>query len=169
MTLNHFDDQFGGSPQAHDAERTEDLFVLLSCYLDGEVTPEERKQAERLLACDSEAREIYQQLSCISSGVQLMPVAHNPASAEETTAKVFARMRQQRQRRLAWGGTAIAALFVAAVSGISPHLGLGDRQFAHSPAPVTEDFGALTPSETEPRSEKPLNREDITSRALFIE
>ncbi|MCC5899134.1 MAG: hypothetical protein JJU32_14635 [Phormidium sp. BM_Day4_Bin.17] len=169
MTLNDFDDQLRNFNSSHDAEREEDLFVLLSCYLDGEVTPQERKQAEHLLACDPQAQQIYEQLSHISSGVQLMPVPESPVSAAETTAKVFARMRQQRQKRLAWGGSAIAALFVAVVSGLQPQLGIGNRQLARTPAPISEEFGASTPSDPTPNSDQQLSRDDITSRALFVE
>ncbi|USR92201.1 hypothetical protein NEA10_05615 [Phormidium yuhuli AB48] len=169
MTLNDFDDQLRNRPSSYDAEWEEDLFVLMSCYLDGEVTPQERKQAEYLLACDLQAQKIYEQLSHISSGVQLMPVPESPVSSEETTAKVFARMRQQRQKRLAWGGSAIAALFVAAVAGLQPPLSFSNRQLARTPAPVSDEFGAPTPSEPVPTSDQQLSRDDITSRALFVE
>lgn len=156
-------------------DREEELFVLLSCYVDGEVTEAERQEAERLLACDPEARAIYEQLSCLSAGVQLLPVPPSSQSADEVVSGTFAKMRHRRQLRLAWGGSAIAALFVAAVSGLQLDFGTRSPQIAQSPAPVSQSLDrapaptVAPPAESEVPTPDPLDADRLESRALFVE
>ena len=98
-----------------------DRFELLSAYIDGEGTAAERKQVQELLATDSEMKRLYTRLMKLRQEIQLLPVPAPTATAQQTAKQVFLRIDRRRNRRTAlWGGAAIAALFVSAVSGILP-------------------------------------------------
>ncbi len=95
-----------------------DRFELLSAYLDGEVTPAEREQVLAWLEHDQTMQCLYARLLKLRRGLQGMPVPPSVQSVDDILAKVEART-QRRPRRMAaaWGGMAIAALFVSAVMG----------------------------------------------------
>jgi anti-sigma factor RsiW len=95
-----------------------DQFELLSAYLDGEVTADERRQVEELLDRDPTVQRLYTRLLSLRQGLQQVPVPASPQSTQETIEQVFARVDRRPKRLLIWGGAAIAAMCVAAVSGI---------------------------------------------------
>ena len=96
----------------------DERFELLSAYLDGEVTPTERKQVEALLANDPAFQNKYRQLQKMQHAFPRMAVPSSQ-SAEALSAGVFAKLDRQRNRKLGWiGGGAIAATLVAAVTGL---------------------------------------------------
>ncbi len=101
-----------------------DRFEMLSAYLDGEVTAAERRQVEDWLTNDPATKALYSRLLGMQHSFQLMPVPASEQSAQELAAKVLQRVERKPKRMIVWGGCAIAALFVAVVSGI------GSRQFA---------------------------------------
>ncbi len=110
-----------------------DRFELLSAYLDGEVTAAERRQVEELLASDQSVRCLHTRLLKLRQGLRTMPVPQSQA-VEETVERVMARLRRRRARlALAWGGTAIAATIIGAVSGFLPG-GKFSPQLAQNPA-----------------------------------
>ncbi len=97
-----------------------DRFELLSAYLDGELTAAERRQVEELLASDQAVKCLYSRLLKLRQGLRAMPVPQSQA-VEETVERVMARLRRRRARlALLWGGTAIAATIIGAVSGLLP-------------------------------------------------
>ena len=49
-------------------------FELLSAYLDGEVTSEQRQQVQELLKQDPETKALYQRLLALREGFQNLPV-----------------------------------------------------------------------------------------------
>ncbi len=102
-----------------------DRFEMLSAYLDGEVTAAERRQVEDWLTNDPATKALYSRLLGMQHSFQSMPVPASEQSAQELAAKVLQRVERKPKRMIVWGGCAIAALFVAVVSGIG-----GDRQFA---------------------------------------
>ena len=102
-----------------------DRFEMLSAYLDGEVTAAERRQVEEWLVNDPATKALYSRLLSMQQSFQRMPVPASPQSAQELTAKVLQRVERKPKRMIVWGGCAIAALFVAVVSGVG-----GGRQFA---------------------------------------
>jgi anti-sigma factor RsiW len=96
----------------------DERFELLSAYLDGEVTPTERKQVEALLANDAAFQNKYRQLQKMQHAFPRMAVPSSQ-SAEALSAGVFGKLDRQRNRKLGWiGGGAIAATLVAAVTGL---------------------------------------------------
>ncbi|HAG85621.1 MAG TPA: Fis family transcriptional regulator [Cyanobacteria bacterium UBA12227] len=98
-----------------------DQFELLSAYIDGEVTAAERYQVQDWLANDPEMQHLYARLLKLRRGLQKLPVPATEITPQETTDRVFARINRRRIRNgVVWGGAAIAALFVSALSGILP-------------------------------------------------
>jgi anti-sigma factor RsiW len=110
-----------------------DRFELLSAYLDGEVTAAERKQVEEWLATDPVVKRLYTRLLELRQGLQAMPVPAASQSVEQTVDAVFKRVNRRPKQLLLWGGAAVAALFVGAVSGLLPGNNSFSPQFAQSP------------------------------------
>ncbi|WP_066378621.1 anti-sigma factor family protein [Anabaena sp. CA = ATCC 33047] len=97
-----------------------DRFELLSAYLDGEVTADERKQVEEWLANDAAVQRLYARLLKLRQALRSMPVP-TPQHSPETTAKeVFARVNRRSRLNLTFGGAAIAACVIGAISGWLP-------------------------------------------------
>lgn len=104
-----------------DGDLSDYHYELLSSYIDGEANPKERRQVEQWLATDPQVKSCYQQLLQLSSQWQSLPVptAQQTAPADLAEA-VFEKVdRRTTHRRVAWGGTAIAALFVATISSVT--------------------------------------------------
>ncbi len=110
-----------------------DRFEMLSAYLDGEVTAAERRQVEDWLVNDPATKALYLRLLSMQQSFQAMPVPASEQSAQELAAKVLQRVERKPKRMIVWGGCAIAALFVAVVSGVSGGRQLFAPQFAQSP------------------------------------
>ncbi len=102
-----------------------ELFELISAYLDGEVTARERREVEGLIARDSLARYLYNQLLQLHSNLEKMPAPPASEPVEQTIRKVYCRLDRRPKLALFWGGTAFATLFLAMLSGIIP----GSRSF----------------------------------------
>ncbi|WP_009634194.1 anti-sigma factor family protein [Synechocystis sp. PCC 7509] len=98
-----------------------DRFELLSAYLDGEVTSTEKRQVEEWLENDAEIQKLYARLLALRQNFQVLPVPSNTQSVEQTIQQVFGKIEKRRQyRSLKWGGAAIAALVIAALSSVVP-------------------------------------------------
>jgi hypothetical protein len=126
-------------PQGNVTTMMRDRFELLSAYLDGEVTAIERRQVEEWLKNDSATQRLYSRLLSMQQGFQSMPVPKSEQSAQELAAKVLRRVGQKPKRVLIWGGCAIAALFVAIVSGVAGGRQLFAPQFALEPGNSESD------------------------------
>lgn len=114
-----------------------DRFELVSAYLDGEVTASERQQVQEWLANDPEVKGMYSRLVMIRGGMQTLTVPQSERSVQQTTQRVFAEIdRRKNKRRVVWGGAAIAALFVGAISSIAPGSRQLSPQMAQAPAPA---------------------------------
>lgn len=111
-----------------------DRFELVSAYLDGEVTAEERRLVNEWLDRDPQVKQLYLRLLHTRQRMQNMPVPQAEKAVEKTVERVFKRIDRRRQQALVWGGTAIAALFVAAMSSVMP----GEYKFAVQPSPSPE-------------------------------
>ena len=98
---------------------TPDSFELLSAYIDGELSPSERKQVQTWLDADPQFKQLYIQLLNLQGQIQNFVVPQNETHKEITT-KVFQSIdRSHRQkRRLVLGGSAIVASAIAAFYGI---------------------------------------------------
>ena len=125
-----------------------DRFEMLSAYLDGEVTAAERRQVEEWLATDPATKALYSRLLTMQQSFQSLPVPPSAQSAQELAAKVLQRVERKPKRMIVWGGCAIAALFVAVVSGVSSGRQSLAPQFAQSP--VNPEYDGLVVALNEP-------------------
>ncbi|OKH39137.1 hypothetical protein NIES2119_08410 [[Phormidium ambiguum] IAM M-71] len=142
----------GDSPDpclgARDMEKR-DCFELLSAYLDGEVSATERKQVEDWLATDPNIQCLYKRLLNLRQGLRSVPVPAASQPVEVTVDQVFSRIENRRRKPiLIWGGTAIAAALIAAVSGVFGNQNSWSPQMAITPA--KSDSEALTIALSEP-------------------
>jgi ferric-dicitrate binding protein FerR (iron transport regulator) len=134
MTDNFFDGE-------HPIAALDERFELLSAYLDGEVTPSERKQVESWLATDAAFEHQYRQMQQLHHSFPRLTVPSSQPS-EALAKDVFAKIdRRDRRRQFKWFGGAIAAAFLAAIGGLSGGLfgNNGQLQFAdktNTPAPL---------------------------------
>lgn len=109
---------------------------LLSAYVDGEVTAEERKQVQLWLDSDPKMQLLYQRLLKLRQGIQTMPIPESAVSTEQTTQQVLAKIDRRRWQRMTFGGGAIAALLVGAISVMLPGNDGFAPQLAEAPAPA---------------------------------
>jgi len=98
-----------------------DRFELISAYLDGEVTADERRQVEAWLDNEPEVQALYERLLKLHARFDMMPVPPATVSVEETIDAVFSRLDKKEKPKLIliWSGAgAIAAMFIAAISSV---------------------------------------------------
>jgi anti-sigma factor RsiW len=89
-------------------------FELLSAYLDGEVSTEERQQVERWIQEDIAFRTMHQSLRSTQKSWANLPEAEASVPLDNFADGVFAKIDQRRQRNwLKIGGSAIAAAVLA--------------------------------------------------------
>ncbi|MBF2079795.1 MAG: DUF4880 domain-containing protein [Synechococcales cyanobacterium T60_A2020_003] len=70
-----------------------DRFEMISAYLDGEGSSEERRQVECWLKNDATVQQLYSRLLRLREGIQTLPVpVSSTASIEQTIDQVFARL-----------------------------------------------------------------------------
>ncbi|MEG4999700.1 zf-HC2 domain-containing protein [Microcoleus sp. B4-D4] len=126
-------------PQGNVTTMMRDRFELLSAYLDGEVTATERREVEELLTNDPATKRLYSRLLSMQRSFSSMPVPAAEQSAQDLAAKVLQRVERKTKRNWVLGGGAIAALLIAAVSGVGGGRQLFAPQFARSPLPAESD------------------------------
>jgi Putative zinc-finger len=93
-----------------------DRFELLSAYLDGEITAVERRQVEDWLKHDPEVQHLYARLLKLRQGVRSLPIPAAQQPVEQTVTQVISRLERRPRTFLAWGGMAIAAVFLGMIS-----------------------------------------------------
>jgi anti-sigma factor RsiW len=135
MTSNFDTREFSGQDSTREMDSQQrDRFELLSAFIDGEVTAAERKQVQQLLATDPQMQRLHSRLMKLRQELQHLPVPAPEATAQKTAQQVFSRIDRRRMRNTAvWGGAAVAAVFVSALSGIFPGSQSFSPQLAQSP------------------------------------
>lgn len=140
---DYFPSENDTPPFAGGGEEPQDYFELLSAYLDGEVTARERRQVQEWLDNDPEIKSVYSRLLRVHEMLKHAPPPPVTISPSELSDKVFAKIDQQRHRRLyCFGSALIAACAVAAISGLIFHNNSPIPRFAkglgNSPAETQE-------------------------------
>ncbi|MFM7405943.1 MAG: anti-sigma factor family protein [Cuspidothrix sp.] len=95
-----------------------DSFELLSAYLDGEVTANERRQVEELLSTDAGIKSLYNRLLNLRQGLQTIPIPPSGQSSETTIEQVFTRIDRRYHLNCLLGSVATAACVFGAISGL---------------------------------------------------
>jgi negative regulator of sigma E activity len=109
---------------------TRDRFELLSAYLDGEVTAEERCQVEQWLAEDPQVQNMHRRLMMLRQGFKTMPAPIATRPVEQTIENVFEKVDRRSRFRLLTGGAGFAAAAAALVATV-----VGVHQFNQGSAP----------------------------------
>ena len=131
MTLEHDDRKLS----------TQDEFELISAYIDGELSPEERNRVQRLLDRNGEVKRIYTQLLALQGKMQSSVAPPSNKSVAEISSGVFQSLERRRQRKFIWGGSALAASLVAAI-GLLP--GTPDfRMAARQESPIVRSNAVM--------------------------
>lgn len=112
-----------------------DRFELLSAYLDGEVTAAERRQVEDWLANDVAVQRLYNRLLKLRQALRTMPVPTAQTPPETTADQVFARINRRSRIKWAFGGAAVAACVIGALSSWVLNRESGITQLAQQTQP----------------------------------
>ena len=93
----------------HEATQSENLrrFELLSAYIDGEVTPQERLQVQHWLDTEPKFQQLYVQLLRLQKDLDQIPIP--PTDINLLTEKVFTNIDKRRNQRLVLLGSGIIA------------------------------------------------------------
>ncbi|MGI0490487.1 anti-sigma factor family protein [Alkalinema pantanalense CENA528] len=99
-----------------------DRFELLSAYLDGEVTADERRQVESWLVEDAKMQQLHQRLVKLRQGFQSLPAPQPMQPIDQTIEQVMQKVDRRPRLTVLWGGgmAAAAAVAVAMVSNLTP-------------------------------------------------
>lgn len=128
----------------------EKRFILLSAYLDQEITYSEKQLVEQWLAEDCQFRELYRQQLRLKGGLRELPTpqsqAHSEALTEQFVNQVIAKsQKRSRHKLLALMGGASLAL-VSLVTGIftlAPNQRPLEFGLANQSVPLKEDSEPL--------------------------
>lgn len=128
------------SPLSFDADldsTQQTRFELLSAYLDGEVSPQERKQIQYCLDTDPATKRVYLRLLRLRQNLRDLPPPQT-TSPEDLPRQVFERIQYQRRQKAAiWSGGAVAVLCLSILNflPVKPNFVM---QMARSPQPQLE-------------------------------
>ena len=102
-----------GQSEAESPSMNEEFerFELLSAYLDGEVTAEERYQVQEWLDNDPKLKQTYLKLLRLQQSIPQIPTPSPSISTDQLSARVFQQIkRENRMLRLwIWGGVVTAS------------------------------------------------------------
>ena len=116
-------------------EEENDYFELLSAYIDGEATVEERKQVQHWLDNDPEIKQTYLQLVKLQGEMQNLS-APKLISEKTLSEKVFNEIdRRDSRKRIAIWGSAIAATIIGTVVSIVPNSSFSGLRMAENSSP----------------------------------
>ncbi|MEL4898488.1 anti-sigma factor family protein [Crocosphaera sp. Alani8] len=104
-------------------------FELLSAYMDGELTAEERKQVQQQLDTDPEFHQLYKQLLRVQRQTTTLSVPENYASTDDLSQGVFDTIDSQDRRKkgLIASGLGIVVVLIGSIAQISSQDGLFPR------------------------------------------
>lgn len=122
-----------------------DRFELLSAYLDGEVTPAERRQVEEWLRYDAATQQLYGRLLKLRQGIHTLSVPVSRESTDRIATQVLNRVERRPKLTLVWGGAAIAAVFLGFFVNLPAVGPMATQQIASSP--LADDSGSTADSE----------------------
>lgn len=121
-----------------------DRFELLSAYLDGEVTAEQRRQVQQWLDTDPQVQKWYRQLTKLQQTAKYFPIPVESQPAHQLSAQVFRKLDRRRNQRLyVVGGALVTAIAV----GLVIHLFPGRYSTTHQ---MAQNLPSVGEAESEP-------------------
>ncbi|MDJ0598936.1 MAG: anti-sigma factor [Crocosphaera sp.] len=128
--MSDFEHKQGLSPtDSSDMDNQFERFELLSAYMDGELTAQERKQVQVWLDSDPEFHQLYKQLLRIQRETTALSVPKSSVSVDVLSQGVFDTIdRQDRSKRgLIASGLGVAAVIIGSIAHVSLQDGLFPR------------------------------------------
>ncbi|MDJ0662540.1 MAG: anti-sigma factor [Crocosphaera sp.] len=128
--MSDFEHKQGFLPtDSSDMDNQFERFELLSAYIDGELTAQERKQVQQWLDSDPEFHQLYKQLLRVQREVPTLRVPESAVSVDDLSQGVFDAIDSQdrRKRGLIASGLGIAAVIIGSIAHISLQDGLSPR------------------------------------------
>ncbi|ACB53489.1 conserved hypothetical protein [Crocosphaera subtropica ATCC 51142] len=128
--MSNFEHNQGLSPtDSSNMDNQFERFELLSAYMDGELTAQERKQVQQWLDSDPEFHHLYKQLLRVQRETTTISVPESSVSVDNLSQGVFDTIDRQdrRKRGLIASGIGIAAVIVGSIAHISLQDGLLPR------------------------------------------
>lgn len=119
--MSEFPNVSPGSPdQAETKRQAFERFELLSAYIDGEVTPQERQQVQAWLDSDPKFKQAYFNLLRLQQDFVRVPVPTPSISAEQLAQRVHQKLEKENRfhRLWLWGGFVATAVLVGALSNL---------------------------------------------------
>ena len=114
----------------------QERYQLLSAYLDGEVTVDERRQVQEWLDNDAAFQQQYIQLLQLRQAIPRIPIPQGEISPEEFSERVLAKIDRQRIRRLVLcGGMVITTVATGLFSSLFLGRNIPLLQRAKAPIP----------------------------------
>ncbi|NJN60389.1 MAG: hypothetical protein HC795_01585 [Coleofasciculaceae cyanobacterium RL_1_1] len=159
-----------------DCRRPDPEMIDIGALIDDELAFADRTRVEADITGNIDSQRNYRQLARLSRELKRMPIPVSSVSPEELATRTIAaaQERKQHQRRLwsSWGGTAIAALFVATVS-FSSHLRPDHRtpEVATTPVPSLRANTPISPNSVTDNEMSAIDETEspLINRALFVE
>ncbi|MGG6297997.1 anti-sigma factor family protein [Leptolyngbya sp. AN02str] len=132
-------------PDMMAASFARDRFELLSAYMDGEVTAAERRQVEEWLDTDPKMQQLHARLLKLRQTMGSFAMAQpTSVDVDAVVDQVMERIERRPKRMAKWGGMAIAAMLIGAISTVlSPASQQFSGQFAQSSMPSAEADGLM--------------------------
>lgn len=115
-----------------------DRFELLSAYLDGEVTADERRQVQQWLDTDPQVQKWYSQLVKLQHCAKYYPVPVGSQTTEQLSAQVFQKLDRRRNQRLWMVGGALVGAIALGLAFHFPGRQSPTSQMARTSTPVSE-------------------------------
>ncbi|MEM8780149.1 MAG: anti-sigma factor, partial [Cyanobacteria bacterium P01_G01_bin.49] len=156
--MSDFDQKQGFLPSDLSAMDNQfERFELLSAYIDGEVTAQERKQVQQWLDTDPQFHQLYKELLRLQREIPAVEIPENSVTPDQLSDQVFDSIdRQQRSRRgMLVGGLAIAAVMVGTVSNLWLRDPVSFPRYAERQTPAKMETEALTIALNRPLFEIP--------------
>ncbi len=128
--MSDFEHKQGFFPtDSSDMDNQFERFELLSAYIDGELTAEERKQVQQWLDSDPEFHQLYKQLLRVQREAPTLRVPETSVSVDDLSQGVFDTIDRQdgRKRGLIASGLGVVAVIVGSITHISLQDGLFPR------------------------------------------
>jgi anti-sigma factor RsiW len=109
---SEYQNHYGQSEAASTSMNEEfERFELLSAYLDGEVTAEERYQVQEWLDTDPKLKQTYLKLLRLQQVIPQIPTPSPSITTEQLSARVFQQIKRENRvlRLWIWGGMVTAS------------------------------------------------------------